>query len=154
MADEIQSSQSGVTVVTQTDDPVIQSSQSGVSVVTLWPKPDIQSSQSGVTVLTCPLPPAATGLSAIGYSDRVELAWTDNVTEVSDGYRIERSVNAGAWATLATVDPDEEDYTDNTAAPGSTYAYRVVTLNGLCETTSAEVEATFSSLNVYGVSYE
>lgn len=154
MVNTIGSSQSGVTVALQNEDPAIRSSQGGVSVLLQNEDPAIYSSQTGISAVLCPLPAVATALGAVGYSDHVDLTWTDNVTGISNGYRIERKVGAGAWSILDTVDPAEESYTDNTAAPGSTYTYRVVALNGLCETESAEVVAAFSTIYVYGVSFE
>jgi FtsP/CotA-like multicopper oxidase with cupredoxin domain len=111
-----------------------------------------------------PAPPAApTNLVAVVQTGpvRVQLTWRDNATNET-GFVIERSVNGGAFATLATVGPragtGNVTYTDNAVAGGSTYAYRVAAVNnGLMSaysntaTASLAVPAAPSNVNVTGV---
>ena len=76
-------------------------------------------------------PHAPTGLTAAAYSGtRVDLAWTD-VADTEDGYRVERSLSP----TFATIDAaftlpvNATTYSDTTAAPLTTYHYRVYAYN-------------------------
>lgn len=78
------------------------------------------------------IPSAPTDLVAAAMSKtQVHLTWTDQSTNES-GFRIERSVEGGAYELLATVQTDISNYDDITVEPFVHYAYRVrgFTLNG------------------------
>jgi predicted phage tail protein len=86
------------------------------------------------TATTLPLPPAApSGLAAtLVAGPRVSLTWTDNATNET-GFIVQRSVNGGAYAQLATVaarsGTGSASYVDGAVALNSTYRYRVIAVN-------------------------
>lgn len=69
-------------------------------------------------------------LGAIGAAQAAEikLSFSDN-SDNEDGFRIERMVNGGAWATAATLPANVTTWTDREVAPDTTYAYRVFAYN-------------------------
>jgi hypothetical protein len=67
------------------------------------------------------------------------LQWTATHSRVQ-GWRVQRQDNGGAWATLATNDSDDLDYTDSAATADGTYVYRIVAFRGAQEATSDESE--------------
>ncbi len=71
--------------------------------------------------------PAASDLAASATSaGAVNLTWT-NTGYGQDGFSVSRSTSPGGpWTLLADVGPDQDDYTDATVAPGTTYVYQVV----------------------------
>jgi predicted phage tail protein len=75
------------------------------------------------TTLTGPAAP--TNLRAT-YTLRVVLAWVDNASDET-GYTIERCTGAGCtgFAPIAHLEGNAFRYADPTAAPGTTYRYRV-----------------------------
>jgi len=77
------------------------------------------------TVVTQPTNLAATVLGAA----LVQLAWQDNSGNET-GFRIERKVGAGAFATLATVGAGLTTYNDTTATMDTAHVYRVVAVAG------------------------
>jgi titin len=72
------------------------------------------------------VPPAdPSGLTATAASaTRVDLAWTDNSGNET-GFKIERSLNGGAFAQVATVGANVTTYADTGVSGGNTYTYRV-----------------------------
>jgi FtsP/CotA-like multicopper oxidase with cupredoxin domain len=76
-------------------------------------------------------PPAApTNLAAdVLSASQVNLDWTDNASNET-GFVIERSVNGGAFALLATLPADTVTYIDATVAVPNSYTYRVAATNG------------------------
>jgi fibronectin type 3 domain-containing protein len=87
---------------------------------------------------TATAPNAPSGLQASAVShDRVSLAWIDNATDES-GFRIERSVNGGAWTALATVAANTTSYDDTSASGNTSYAYRIAAYNGAGDSAWAE----------------
>ncbi|MGS2723703.1 fibronectin type III domain-containing protein [Porticoccus sp. GXU_MW_L64] len=93
------------------------------------------SNEATITLATPPPvvpvePDAPSRLSASqdsGTTD-VTLSWTDNSSD-EDNFRIERRVDNGDFATLATVAANATRYTDNTSAAGTSYSYRVFAVN-------------------------
>jgi hypothetical protein len=67
-----------------------------------------------------PCPATATQVDA----DTIIVNWTDNISGEAN-YYVERKVNDGAWAALATVAAGVTTYTDNTVTAGNIYTYRV-----------------------------
>ncbi|HEY6073305.1 MAG TPA: multicopper oxidase domain-containing protein, partial [Anaerolineales bacterium] len=88
------------------------------------------SNQATVTVpVVLPLPAAPTNLTAaLQAGPQVSLAWTDNATNET-GFVVERSLNGGAFSTLASLAADTVSYLDTTVASGKTYSYRVYAVN-------------------------
>jgi FtsP/CotA-like multicopper oxidase with cupredoxin domain len=75
------------------------------------------------------VPDAPTGLTAtLAGPGRADLAWTDVATNET-GYSIQRRTGSDPFATIATVVPDTNTYSDLTIAPGSSYAYQVIAYN-------------------------
>ncbi len=83
-------------------------------------------------VATTILSPAApTNLSAtLQAGPQVRLTWTDNAN-IETGFVIERSVNGGAFSTLANPAANATTYTDTAVTLGETYAYRVAATGAL-----------------------
>ena len=57
-------------------------------------------------------------------TDRVTVRWKDESTDETD-YRIERQVDAGAWAEVGSVAADAHEYTETGLNPATVYTYRV-----------------------------
>ncbi|MCX6057966.1 MAG: multicopper oxidase domain-containing protein [Chloroflexi bacterium] len=90
---------------------------------------------SNVATLTIgSLPAAPTALTyTLGTNPlRVRLTWFDNAIDETN-FVLERSINGGAFTTLATVGALQgtgtRNYTDGTVLAGNTYAYRVKAVN-------------------------
>lgn len=77
------------------------------------------------------LPAAPDRLTAVAPSSaRVELVWRDNASN-EDRYKVQRAVGAaGAFATIARVDPNAESFLDRQVQPGQQVRYRVRAENG------------------------
>jgi hypothetical protein len=61
-------------------------------------------------------------------TDRIDLQWQDNDDD-EQGFRVERSVGGGAFAEVADLSADVEDYSDTGLTAETTYAYRVRAYN-------------------------
>jgi hypothetical protein len=87
-------------------------------------------SNSAMIAVAADTPPAApTNLTATAQAGpQVALAWTDNADNET-GFVIERAVNGGAFAQLATPAANAVAYIDSAVLAGSTYAYRVRAVN-------------------------
>ena len=78
------------------------------------------------------LPTAPSNLVATAASPtQVNLTWTDNATNET-GFTVERcsGANCGNFAAIGGVAANATTYTDPTAAPNTTYSYRVFAFNG------------------------
>jgi len=74
-------------------------------------------------------PAAPTTLAAtLQAGPQVRLTWKDNANNET-GFVVERSVNGGAYSTLATVGANTSSYINTGVLPGSTYTYRVAAVN-------------------------
>ncbi|KAA0211201.1 fibronectin type III domain-containing protein [bacterium] len=74
-------------------------------------------------------PNAASGLTATANMTLgASLSWTDNSSDES-GFRIERQVGAGAFATLTTLGANVTSYNDSGLTLGTMYTYRIVAYN-------------------------
>ena len=98
-----------------------------------------ETASNAISVTTPGGPLAPTGLAAaLQAGPQVTLTWTDNATNET-GYVIQRSVNGGAYASLATpaahTGTGTMTYIDTTVLPGTTYAYQVYAVNGLIRST-------------------
>jgi hypothetical protein len=70
-------------------------------------------------------PEAPSGLSATAIADRqVDLTWVDN-SDIEDAVEVERSIDGGAWSTIATLGEDATSYSDTTAIGDTEHSYRV-----------------------------
>ena len=96
-----------------------------------------------VTFTVSALPNAPSGLVATAVNaTRVDLTWSDNSADET-GFQLERSVSGGAWTPLASLGPNATSYSDLTAAPGTTYGYRVrACREAACSAFSAAATAT------------
>jgi hypothetical protein len=85
-------------------------------------------------------PSAPTDLQlAVVSSSQVNLTWTDT-SNVETGYKIERATNSGFTANLVLLgqaSASATSYSDATAAPQTTYYYRVRAVNGSKESANA-----------------
>jgi FtsP/CotA-like multicopper oxidase with cupredoxin domain len=68
-------------------------------------------------------------LNAVAGAQQIALAWTDNSSNET-GFRIERAIGAGAFASVGTVSPTVSIYIDTTVQPTTTYTYRVFAFDG------------------------
>jgi titin len=59
---------------------------------------------------------------------KINLAWTDNSSNES-GFTLQRSVNGGAFLTLANLGPNVTSYVDSALTIGNTYTYQVAATN-------------------------
>ena len=86
------------------------------------------------SLTTGSLPAAPTALTyTLGTNPiRARLTWRDNAIDETN-FVVERSINGGAFTTLATVGALQgtgtRTYTDGTILAGNTYAYRVMAVN-------------------------
>jgi FtsP/CotA-like multicopper oxidase with cupredoxin domain len=97
-----------------------------------YPSVTVTGAFSNTAATNAPPPPAApTNLTAtILSATSLRLNWTDNANNETD-FRIERSVNGGAFALLTTVGANIVTYTDGSVTAGNTYAYRVQAENAI-----------------------
>ena len=74
---------------------------------------------------------APTGLSAMAKgATEVALAWTNTTNPASAGaVKVQRSTDGVNYATVATLAVNAQSYVDTTAAPITTYSYRIVATN-------------------------
>ena len=93
------------------------------------------SAYSNEATLAVPAIPAAPAplvgvLQNPGSGPQVSLTWViSGAGGVETGFTLERSVNGGAFAALATPTAGTVSYIDTTVLPGRTYAYRVNAFN-------------------------
>ena len=74
-------------------------------------------------------PPSGLTATSVNTS-RIDLSWHDNASNET-GYQVERSSDGTTWSTIAgTLPANSTTYSDASAAPGSTYYYRVRAING------------------------
>ncbi|RPJ72376.1 MAG: fibronectin type III domain-containing protein [Acidobacteria bacterium] len=70
-------------------------------------------------------------MAALVPGPQVALGWRDNATDET-GYVIERSANGGLYQAIASVSRTTlaGGYIDRTVAPGNSYSYHVMAVNG------------------------
>ena len=74
-------------------------------------------------------PAAPTSLSAVqGSRTAVALTWSDTSNN-EDGFRVERSVDGGAFTVIATLGAGSQSYTVNGVKRNKTYTFRVAAYN-------------------------
>jgi hypothetical protein len=69
------------------------------------------------------LAPSSLGADANGYTDQIDLSWTNN--DVYDYVHIQRKQGAGSWVHLDTVDGAETSYEHEGVITNVFYGYRV-----------------------------
>ncbi len=67
-------------------------------------------------------------VAACGGQAQITLSWNDNSSN-EDGFKIERSIDAAAYAQIATVGANIETYQDTLVVDNQTYTYRVRAYN-------------------------
>src|SRR5690349_5273678 len=97
-----------------------------------YPAMTVQSISDPLTVSTIPVPPTApANLVATAVSaTQVNLSWADNAINET-GFDIERcsGANCTNFARIDGVGANVTTYSDTTAAPNTTYSYRVAAFN-------------------------
>ncbi|QOV88077.1 fibronectin type III domain-containing protein [Humisphaera borealis] len=98
------------------------------------------SAASNTDTVTTP-PSAATALQADVLGDTsIDVTWTDTSAHETE-FRIERSTDGVNFTSIATQIPNYNFYTDNSGVEGTSYTYRIVTVQDSLETTSATITA-------------
>jgi uncharacterized repeat protein (TIGR02543 family) len=92
---------------------------------------------------------APSNLSAKAVSaTQVNLSWADKSTNET-GFNIERRLGTtGAWETVGTVSAGVKSYSDTTAAPNSTYNYRVSAFAGASSSAYSRVVSVMTPIHV------
>ncbi|MCU7878040.1 MAG: DNRLRE domain-containing protein [Candidatus Thiodiazotropha sp. (ex Lucinoma borealis)] len=80
------------------------------------------------TTTLIPLAPSGLLATTAG-SDSINLSWSDNADNETQ-YVIERSLDAAAWTSAATLNANTSGYTDPNLNAATTYYYRVKADNG------------------------
>jgi len=96
-----------------------------------------------ISVTYCSTPATPTPATAeIIDAENIRINWTDNSSGESQEteFRIERKVNAGAYALLITRSPDVVEYIDNTVVVGNSYTYRIRASNQAGDSGWAETD--------------
>lgn len=125
-APNIQVSQAGVSAALQTNDPALQVSQSGVSAALLHYSEGIVVSQSGVSVALCVLPTAPTLFGAVSGGD-VVLTWA--TPPYVAGYELQYSHDGVNFSFLATLPGSATTYTHVEPNPLLVWYYRLVLIH-------------------------
>ncbi|MCC2668442.1 MAG: bpr, partial [Armatimonadetes bacterium] len=110
--------------------------------------------QATVTITDDRSRPAPSNLTAVATgAAEIQVAWTDNcANEVSQV--LERRVNQGGFVILATLQPNEQLYTDLAVSAGVTYTYRVKAVQGDTESSySNTASVSISTLQLAANSY-
>jgi hypothetical protein len=96
----------------------------------------------------CIAPGTPTGLTATeASSTRINLAWTAPAGSVT-GYKIERSVDDGTWATVvADTGNTITNYADTSVSAGTINTYRVCAINGACVSSASATAEDYAFAN-------
>lgn len=88
------------------------------------------SNVTSATTLAAPTVPTAPSELAVASvsSSQLNLTWTDNASNET-GYRVERSLDGGSFAVIATLGVDASSYANTGLAAATVYYYRVVAFN-------------------------
>ena len=127
--------------------PVVLSDGSGVAV---------SASVQGASIYLLPssiegAPDAVDDLTAVlENGERVRLSWSDVSNETS--YRLYRRSDIDVWGLLTELPSGTESYIDSGLLPGVSYAYRVVTVNAVAESSSDPVGISMPTLYSYWAS--
>jgi hypothetical protein len=78
-----------------------------------------------------PPPAGPSNLTASPMSSaQINVAWADNSSN-ENGFKIERKIGTGSWATIMTTGANVTGYTDGNLSAGTTYTYRVKATNNV-----------------------
>ncbi len=78
--------------------------------------------------ITVEIPSAPSGLTATPDASSIHLSWTDN-SDNETGFSIERTITGGFFALIGNTPAGVTTFTDDNAAPGIEYTYRVRAYN-------------------------
>ena len=94
------------------------------------------------------VPAAPTDLSATAQDEnKIDLGWTDNADDETS-FELQRRAEGGSWATIATLEANVTQYSDDGLQAGTTYEYRVRAVNGAgASAYSAVAQATTATSN-------
>ena len=94
-----------------------------------WGNADVYGAVIGCGSVGSGIPSAPRNLVAQAYCSLLFIGWIDTSPN-EESFVLERSVNGGAFSTLATLGPDDHFYFDLDVSAVNTYAYRVKASNG------------------------
>ena len=83
------------------------------------------SNSDDATVTAAMGPAAPSNLAASIAAGNVTLTWTDN-SSTETGFRVEKKIGAGSFATLASKGVDVQSHVDSNVTAVGTYTYRVI----------------------------
>lgn len=90
---------------------------------------------------------AGTCLPVPVWTQPISLSWTATTSAFADGQEVRRSVNGGAFATIATLARTATSYQDTTTAASTTYTYVIrATKNGWTSASGSASATTKSNL--------
>lgn len=89
---------------------------------------------SASTWVGAPTAPASLTATVVSHN-QISLSWDDRANDET-GFRLDRAVNGGAYATVFTSAPGTKGYVDTSVSEGNNYAYRVYALNSQTPSTS------------------
>ncbi len=102
-----------------------------------------------VTVVIPDAPPTPTMQQMTGVSTtEIDLYWQDNAGHQATGYQILRSINFGAFSTIALLPPTSRtapsgyEWSDTNLTPGTYYAYHIIAYNSSGNNDFAGLDAT------------
>lgn len=84
------------------------------------------------------IPATPTNMLATVMVSSIVLSWEDNANNETN-YLLERRVDNGSWATLATLNPNSQSYNDTAVASGKRYDYRVSAKNSAGTSMTASI---------------
>ncbi|MED5388919.1 MAG: fibronectin type III domain-containing protein, partial [Pseudomonadota bacterium] len=85
---------------------------------------------NSASVLVSELPAAPSNLTAQLDGTYVNLAWTNNASN-ADSLIVQRQIDGGSWADIATLAADAATYVDTATLVGSHHAYQVIARNSI-----------------------
>ncbi len=115
---------------------------------------------SATTLVTVPSPPSKLAATAVS-SSQINLSWVDQSNNES-GFKVERSINSGAYLQIATVAANITTYNDTGLTADTIYAYRVRSTNSAGDSVYSNVTNTktnpsfplpMAPLNLYVVAF-
>jgi hypothetical protein len=99
--------------------------------------PDMGANERNASPPAPTAPAAPTNCSASAQAGlQISVSWSD-ASNNEDGFRVERSVSGGAFATLTTVGAGVTSYLDTGLTDGTRYSYRIVAYNSVGNSTAS-----------------
>lgn len=93
-----------------------------------------------VSVAIDPLPAAASNLEIFHSEEFYYLHWKDR-SHNEQGFRVEHSVDGGAWQVLSTMNENVAFYFESTVLADHNYRFRVIAFNAIGEASASNVAA-------------